>query len=135
MSADGSPSPGAVPREGPIASRPERRFPKSEWTQVCCEREPHKASIKSWFGAFLPPSWGDPLKAEILVDCETDREKKIRALFRRADGRLSEAVRTLGQRCTITMRLASPGILKDWREPDGALAPRAEPSTGPGIDQ
>ncbi len=70
--------------------------------------------MKSWFQPLLPADWGDPLKAEVLTDDETDREKKMRALFRRSDGTLKEANRTLGGRnVRVTFRNASRALLRD----------------------
>lgn len=88
----------------------------SYWMGVCCSTDRDHVAIRSWFGALVPEAW-TVLKADILTRTADDKELKIRALFRRQDGGLREATRSLGRRTVVGVSPPSPGILKDFREP------------------
>ena len=80
---------------------------KSEWTPMCCETERDRDALKSWFSPLCDDM--TPLKADILCDIATDREKKLRATMRDKDGRERIAVRTKTARgWTISLRFARP---------------------------
>lgn len=67
---------------------------KSEWQSAYVGSEKSQEAIKSWFGHLADGL--TPYKAEILLDIETDREKKIRALMTDADNKHYRLERTLG---------------------------------------
>lgn len=80
------------------------RRPKSYWSSVCCNSDRDRQAVLSWFSPLCDGM--TPIKAEILCDIETDREKKIRALMRDDQGRERWAVRTKGAR-TYSISLAA----------------------------
>lgn len=65
---------------------------KSYWTPVACDSEGNKRAISSWFSPLC--NGMEPIKADILCDIETDREKKIRVLMRQPDGTERLAIRS-----------------------------------------
>lgn len=78
---------------------------RSEWMGVSCDSERHYAAIRSWFSPLCDDM--TPKKAEILVDCETDREKKLRALMIDASGNERWAIRCNNKRGhSITLKKA-----------------------------
>jgi hypothetical protein len=83
---------------------------------MCCEGERDKRAIRSWFGQFIPDDWGDPLKADVLENNDTGDMTKLRALFRRVDGSLMEAIRATNKGgFYIKTRPAGSGILRGFQ--------------------
>ena len=78
---------------------------KSEWNPVWLGDDKSKTAVLSWFRPFCDDMI--PEKAELLVDIDTDREKKIRAVMIDKDGKRRIAMRTLGAKTyTISLKRA-----------------------------
>lgn len=77
---------------------------KSYWQGMVCDGPRSHEAIKSW----LSPMCDDmiPLKAEILCDVVTDKEKKLRVLMQNKDGKKLWAIRTFGKTFSITLKPA-----------------------------
>lgn len=75
---------------------------KSYWQSMVCDGPRSHEAIKSW----LSPMCADmtPLKAEILCDIATDKEKKLRVLMQDKDGKKILAIRTFGRKFSITIK-------------------------------
>jgi site-specific DNA-cytosine methylase len=73
---------------------------KSTWMGVGVDGERSQSAIRSWFSPLCDEM--TIVKAEVLCDNETDREKKIRAFAVDKDGKKFVAVRTRGELAFIT---------------------------------
>jgi hypothetical protein len=69
---------------------------KSYWQEAYTGSDNAKDAVKSWFGYLADGMTVE--KAELLLDSETDREKKIRAFMTNAQGQRYQFERTLGGR-------------------------------------
>lgn len=69
-----------------------RQLGKSYWIGVSFDTERDRAAILSWFSPLCEGM--TPIKAEVMCDTETDREKKFRVVMRDKDGRERIATRT-----------------------------------------
>lgn len=79
------------------------KISKSEWVSVSCNSDRDRVAIRSWFSPLCDDM--TPKKAEILVDCETDSEKKLRTLMVDASGKERWAIRSKNKRGhTITLK-------------------------------
>lgn len=78
---------------------------KSYWQSVSLSSDHARQALLSWFH---PLSGGlVPVKAEVLCEIETDKEKKLRALMKDADGKMFRLERSLGgKRTSISRTLA-----------------------------
>jgi len=65
---------------------------KSYWSGVSCDSDRDRKALLSWFSPLCDDM--TPIKAEILCDLETDREKKLRVLMRRPTGEEQWAIRS-----------------------------------------
>lgn len=81
---------------------------KSYWSDIFCRTDSDKRAIKSWFSPLCDEM--EPTRAEILCDIETDREKKLRAIFKNKDGKQFCAIRTNGRRYSITLKPTEPTL-------------------------
>lgn len=79
---------------------------RSTWMSVVCDSDHHRAAVKSWFSPLCDDM--TPEKAEILVDNETDQEKKVRALMVDGDGTRHLATRTRGKTFSIALKKVKP---------------------------
>ena len=68
---------------------------KSYWQAVSLSSDHDKAAAKSWF-TFLCDDDMTPYEAEVLLDIETDREKKLRVFMTDAAGKRYRFERTRG---------------------------------------
>lgn len=76
---------------------------KSYWQSMVCDGPRSHEAIKSW----LSPMCDDmtPLKAEVLCDIATDKEKKLRVTLQDKSGKKLLAIRTFGKRSSsITLK-------------------------------
>jgi hypothetical protein len=79
---------------------------RSEWLPVGISTDKEKDAAKSWFSPFCDDM--EPLEAAILLDIETDRDKKFRVKMRCPDGKIVTAIRATlaGGRVSITLKPA-----------------------------
>lgn len=70
---------------------------------VCDGPRSHEA-IKSWLSSMCEGM--TPLKAEVLCDIATDKEKKLRVLMQDKNGKKLWAIRTFGRKFSITLKPA-----------------------------
>ena len=68
---------------------------KSYWQAVSLSSDGDKEAAKSWFVPLCDDDM-TPYKAEILLDTETDREKKLRVLMTDPSGKRFQFERTRG---------------------------------------
>jgi hypothetical protein len=82
---------------------------------MCCNGDRDFEAIRSWFHPLVGADW-TPLRADVQIEVETDRETALRALFRRPDGSLREVIRRKGIRSfSIKAQRPSPSILRGFR--------------------
>ena len=81
---------------------------KSYWQSVTCDGPRSQEAIKSWFFPMCDNMTA--VKAEVLCDIATNKEKKLRALMQDSDGKQRWAIRTFGKKYSMTLKavIASP---------------------------
>lgn len=80
---------------------------KSEWVPLSLDSERHKAACMSWLSPFCDGM--EPTKAEMLIDYETDAEKKLRVHLRGKNGETQIAIRARTKSgFTLTLKPVKP---------------------------
>ncbi len=77
---------------------------KSYWQSMVCDGPRSHAAIKSWLAPMCDAM--TPLKAEVLCDIATDKEKKMRVLMQDENGKKLWVIRTFGRKFSITLKPA-----------------------------
>lgn len=64
----------------------------SEWVKMSVDTDKGRENCKSWFAPLCDDM--EPIEAQMLVDIETDRTKKLKVLMREPDGSETTVIRS-----------------------------------------
>jgi hypothetical protein len=89
-----------------------KRVKMTEWVGVSLETDRDKAAVKGWFAPFCDEM--TPVSAQILVEIDTDREKKVRAEMRDDNGSTRQVIRARTKAgWTVTMKPVRAALSKE----------------------